>query len=99
MGHIFLMPISPRKLVGAICSFQKIYNCSDSDYLACYVDPYKREYRKEWFDEQELTKFEDYEFYIPSGYDEILRTIYGDYKKFPPISQQQPHHITNAFWK
>ena len=42
--------------------------------------------------------FEDGEFYIPSGYDNILRNTYGDYMTLPPIEQQKPHHIQDVWW-
>ena len=99
VGHIMLMPISPKKLVEKICALQKQYKYSDSDVVACYVDPYKKEYKREWFNNQVFARFEGCEFCIPSGADEILTVIYGNYMKLPPLSQQQPHHITNAFWK
>ena len=36
--------------------------------------------------------FEQYAFPIPKGYDQILRTIYGDYMIFPPISERGKWH-------
>lgn len=43
--------------------------------------------------------FEDKEFNIPVGYEEILTNIYGDYMELPPIEQRQAHHINNVFWR
>lgn len=37
----------------------------------------------EWFDKVELHKFEDYEFYIPSSYDKILKKQFGNYLEYP----------------
>lgn len=36
--------------------------------------------------------FEGRKLPAPIGYDELLRTIYGDYMSFPPESQRVPHH-------
>lgn len=36
-----------------------------------------------WFDEVILHKFEDMEIFIPSSYDEVLKTEYGDYMQIP----------------
>lgn len=47
------------------------------------IDSKKCIYNKELFNEFELHKFEDYEFYIPVRYDQILKTEYGNYMKFP----------------
>ena len=43
--------------------------------------------------------FEEYSFLVPSGYDEYLRSRYGDYMVLPPIDQRSPHHGFIAFWK
>lgn len=43
-------------------------------------------------------KFENNFFYIPSGYDYILKKIYGEYMKIPPIDQQIVHEF-EAEWK
>lgn len=39
-----------------------------------------------------LIKFEDRKFPIPSDYDLILRRVYGDYKLYPVLKDQTPHH-------
>lgn len=43
-------------------------------------------------------KFQSGDFYIPIGYDELLRNIYGDYMQLPPKEQQIPHHSTEAYY-
>lgn len=37
-------------------------------------------------------KFEGYVFPIPEKYDEVLKELFGEYMKFPPIEEQKPHH-------
>lgn len=44
------------------------------------------------FKEFKLHKFEDREFYIVQGYDNILKSQYGDYLKLPPLECQIPCH-------
>ena len=39
-----------------------------------------------------LWPFEGYEFPIPTGYDNILKTIYGDYMQFPPKEERGTWH-------
>jgi lipopolysaccharide cholinephosphotransferase len=46
-----------------------------------------------------LHTFEGGQYRIPEGYDLWLRTIYGDYMQLPPVNQQIPHHVSNAYWK
>ncbi len=37
--------------------------------------------------------FEQHQFCIPHNYDKILKQIYGDYMKLPPIEKQIPSHV------
>ena len=39
-----------------------------------------------------LWPFEGFKFPIPAGYDNILKTIYGDYMQFPPIEERGTWH-------
>lgn len=49
----------------------------------------------------ELMAFEDQKFYVASGYDHILSTIFGDYMAIPPVEKQIPHALLNCgfYWK
>lgn len=49
-------------------------------------------YPKELFAENVECRFEGNMFFIPKGYDEILRMSYGDYMKLPPEEEQKPSH-------
>jgi len=48
----------------------------------------RRGIKNVYFKEAIPHKFEDSEFLIPSGYDDWLSTIYGDYMKAPPEDQR-----------
>lgn len=41
-------------------------------------------FKREWFEDTVLHKFEDAEFPIPAAYDEVLTHMYGDYMTPPP---------------
>ena len=43
--------------------------------------------------------FEDTKFYVPKGFDGVLRDRYGDYMTLPPKEQQVPHHVQNVWYK
>lgn len=60
-----------------------------------------REYNpKSYLGKRILFKFEDSQFYVPSGYDGWLRHIYGDYMKLPPKEDQiHKHEVNNYYWK
>lgn len=47
---------------------------------------------KSWFMERKLTNFENYKFYVPKAYKEILSRLYGDYMKLPPKKERNPYH-------
>lgn len=59
-----------------------MYGPKDSDYIVMYGDYITWEhkvYPKSWFKEVYGATFESFMLPIPNGYDEILRTVYGDY--------------------
>ena len=47
----------------------------------------------------ELHQFEDHEFYIMSGWDANLKSLYGDYMKLPPENQRESHDFNRYYWK
>ena len=51
----------------------------------------------EWIENIELHKFEDKQFYIPTGYDGLLTKIYGDYMTPPPEDKRITHHLFKAY--
>lgn len=97
-AHLLLLILSPNSVVKRIIQLQNKYDYDTGPFVSCYVDPYKKRLRKEWFKDRKLVSFEDRKYYIPTAADDVLREIYGDYMKLPPIEQRQPHHVTNAFW-
>ena len=49
-------------------------------------------WKREWFDNTVMWRFENIMIPIPCGYDNILKTFYGDYMQFPPMSKRQGKH-------
>lgn len=55
--------------------------------------------RKSIFEDRVEVSFENKKFYAPSGWDEYLTCIYGDYMQLPPESDRHPYHGTgNYYW-
>ncbi len=55
--------------------------------------------KADWCQEVLLHKFENYQFWIPKGYHEILTTEFGDYMKLPPEEKRITHHNNIMFYK
>ncbi len=68
-----------------------MYDKEDADYLVEYInyDKYGSKFKKEWFDEVYSASFENLMFPIPSGYDEILKCMYGNY--LVPVKNTSAH--------
>lgn len=67
----------------------------DGEMLVSLLGPYgaKELYKKEWFAEQLWVEYEEIIIPIPSGYDDYLKQLYGDYMQFPPIEKRVSHHV------
>lgn len=60
---------------------------------------YRCVWKKEWVENLELAQFENEQFFIPVDYDEILRSIYGDYMQLPAEKDRIPHHDYKIYRK
>ena len=70
------------------------------EYMGCLMWPVygKREIiPAEVFHNSVEVEFEGEKFLAPSGYDVYLQSLYGDYKKDPPIEKQKTHHQYKAY--
>lgn len=77
--------------------FDKIakYPYDESENVVCLdssVIKMRTEYKREWFGNGTMHKFEDDEFMIPENPDAILKKVYGDYMQLPPESERKAHH-------
>lgn len=73
-----------------------------SEYVGCVVwlsGGQRDIFKREWFEQTIELPFEGVLVCIPKQYDRILRHIYGDYRKLPPISEQKGHHNYHAYMK
>lgn len=69
------------------------YNDTASGYY--YEITHKKHiyiYKKEWLSKSVMMPFEDIEIPVPAGYNEILKSLYGDYMKLPPVDERGVHH-------
>lgn len=80
----------------------RVKEYDQSNYVGCITwlsGGEKDIFKREWFDDFEKVKFENYYFRIPKEYDKILTHIYGDYMKLPSPEDRIGHHFYKAFKK
>lgn len=73
-----------------------------SEYVGCVVwlsGGMRDIFPRKWFDGSKLVDFGEYQFRIPTHYDQILRYIYGDYMKLPPENERVGHHFYKVYEK
>lgn len=96
----------PKRVALKICiavmtGVAKIFKVKNCERVGCIVAirfGEKEIIRKEAFEKRILADFEQYQFYIPKGYDEYLRNLYGDYMSLPPQKDRRPGHQTRIIW-
>lgn len=54
---------------------------------------------REYFEKGVLREFEDRKYYVPIGYHEYLKSVFGDYMKLPPEEKRNSHHVFKAYYK
>ena len=88
---------STKQWTNAIEKDARKRKTDDGNYVGAVTCQYyswqKNRFRKEYFDECRDVPFEDGVFRIPARYDEILKTIYGDYMQLPPEDKRHATHI------
>ncbi len=91
---VFLIRLTPRRLISSIC-FKRIYKYDSliDNYCYCYwitKASFKEGlFKRNFFDDVKLIKFEDTELYAPNNVTDYLTYRYGDYMKVPPIEKQK----------
>lgn len=79
----------------------KRYEKSDFNYFfaAFEKEPNQFLFERQDIEEVETHKFEDIEVFIPTAYDKILTSIYGEYMVPPPAEQRISRHHFIPYWK
>ena len=101
IGYIVLKPISYLYIVKRIQTAAQSYNnnlaCELCGQLVLSVYGKNELVPKDVFDKTITLNFEGYNFSCPFYYDILLRSLYGDYMKLPPIDEQVTHHSFCAY--
>ena len=102
IGRLAAMCLSRHMIIERINSIG-IRGGAEGKYLGMLTGLYHRNDCKvlqlTWFKDSLKVEFERKLYFVPEGYDELLRTQYGDYMKLPPSEQQNSHHVFEAWYK
>lgn len=102
-GQVILMPIKIQTLARKVSSLAQKYrghkDCHLIANLTLLTYKEKEILDSTYFMESMIVSFEGMKFRAPRNYDAVLRTIYGDYMKLPPVEKQISHHHNVAFDK
>ena len=69
-----------------------------SEYVGNFTSYSRIVCRREWVETAKRGPFENMEVNIPIGYDQWLKSFYGDYMKLPPKEKQVTHHTFEAYY-
>lgn len=79
---------------------QSYYEYEKSEYFIASPHYGMREWQpKKNMVSFELHQFEDSQFYIMSGYDDNLRSLFGDYMQLPPEKDRVSHDFMKYYWR
>lgn len=97
-GHFILnlFGIKPSFLNKRCLNFLKKFKNPDAEFvfdISATAEEYPQIFRKDDFKSITKMKFEDIEVNVPSTYDNILKSLYGDYMELPP-EEDRYNHIT-----
>ena len=98
--HILnLFGIRPRWITKRCMNFLKKFRSEDAEFvfdISATAEEYPQIFNKKEFGEVKRAKFEDIEVNIPGNYDDILKSLYGEYMQLPP-KEDRYNHITENF--
>jgi len=93
----FGIPFVLRRLkkLSTVCDYD---SSSRVAYIASMDKGESSIFNRSSFDELILHKFEDREYLIPKGYEDILTNIYGNYMTLPPEEKRISNHSLDVSW-
>ena len=91
-----LFKVKPSSINRRCLNFLKKYrdeNCECVFDISANADEYPQIYSKKDFNQIIKVKFEDIEVNAPINYDNILKSLYGDYMTLPPEENRYNHLV------
>ena len=100
IGTKLMSPFIGKSWWDKYMKHQSKYDYNSSNYFIASPHYRMREWQpKKNMENFILHKFEDSEFYIMSGWDANLKSLYGDYMKLPPEDKRISHDFNRYYWK
>lgn len=92
-----------RGIIGAENIEKIVFNLlvdkkKESDSFIVIGSPYYVIFKKEWFGHSEMV-YSGRSVFVPSKYDEVLRTTYGNYMQLPPEDKRYPKYFKEWVFK
>lgn len=96
----FISKFFPKKLLlDRMEKTMQKYSMNSAREVTCFVDPYRKSMKKSLFEKSIEMDFENHKLMVPKQYDKVLKILYGNYMKLPPVQEQVPQHIMNVYWR
>ena len=91
----------PEYYIDRISEISKTFDYGSTSYVAQLACPgIMARYNIKDVESVHLTEFEDTQLFIADGYDQMLRTVYGEYMKLPPENERVPQQdYIHFYWK
>ena len=101
LGKIVLIVLSSKTIIKKMVKNAQSFPYEEADFITgiSYGSNEDTPVPKSLFQDRELVDFEGRRFFVMSGYDAYLQSIYGDYMQFPPPDQCVSTHQFQAFIK
>ena len=95
--HLSYIPYSYKSAYKRVNRIARKVKWKDATKVGFVVfDPYhkhkKNIFEKKDFEETKRIQFENLDIPVPIGYDSVMKTIYGDYMKFPSVEERGKKH-------
>lgn len=90
------LKLLPKKIVFLVMDKSaSLKNYKNSNYVGAFYSPYgvKASFKRKIYKDTLAVDFNGHVFNAPAGYDEFLRSQYGNYMTLPPLDKRQTHEI------
>lgn len=96
---IFKVLYGKQNLIKEMVKNSKLYATDSTSRVGNFTAYTRMSCDKRVFEDFVDVEFEGMSFKAPIGYDEWLRSFYGDYMTLPPVEKRVSHHSYQAFFK